>query len=155
MIEGIDQTLTNGFAATQTGLGALDSDVFLGLLISQLRNQNPLEPMDASSMLEQTAQFANVEAIQRQTELSGQLLGYQQFSAATTLIGRYVVAMDDVLGVVSGEVTGVRTTADGPMLQIGEHEVALVGVVSVEAVAQEAFPEPVDTTESDGNETTA
>ena len=151
MIDGIDQALTNDFAAAQTGFGALDSEVFLQLLVSQLQNQNPLEPMDASAMLQQTAQFANVEAIQRQTELSGQLLGYQQFSAATTLIGRHVVAFDPIVGEISGEVTGVRTTIEGPMLQLGDVEVALTGIISVDANARgarTASPESPDTPES-------
>lgn len=41
----------------------LDKDAFLKLMTTQLRYQNPLEPMDNSEMVAQMAQFSSVEQL--------------------------------------------------------------------------------------------
>ena len=38
-----------------------DFDMFLTLLTTQLKNQDPLDPMDNSEMVNQLVQFSNVE----------------------------------------------------------------------------------------------
>ena len=111
MITSIATELTNEGAASQTGLGELGSETFLKLLVAQLQNQNPLEPMDGSEMLQQTAQFANVEAMQRLTDLQGRLLGVQQFSANSSLLGQQITAFGPGEGEVVGIVDATRTKA--------------------------------------------
>ena len=40
------------------------STMFLELLVAQISNQNPLEPMDGTEYVSQLAEFANVESLQ-------------------------------------------------------------------------------------------
>jgi flagellar basal-body rod modification protein FlgD len=42
----------------------LDKDAFLNLMVTQLRNQNPLEPMDNTQFISQMAQFSALEQAQ-------------------------------------------------------------------------------------------
>lgn len=42
----------------------LDKDAFLNLLVTQLRNQNPLQPMEDKEFISQMAQFTSLEQIQ-------------------------------------------------------------------------------------------
>lgn len=44
--------------------GALDKDAFLKLLVAQLSNQDPLNPMDDREFIGQMAQFSTLEQIQ-------------------------------------------------------------------------------------------
>lgn len=46
---------------TQTGTTSLDYDNFLQLLVTQMKNQDPLSPMDDGEYIAQLATFSNVE----------------------------------------------------------------------------------------------
>jgi len=41
-----------------------DKDTFLKLLVAQLKYQNPMEPVDSSQFMAQTAQFTMVEKLE-------------------------------------------------------------------------------------------
>ncbi|HVX41872.1 MAG TPA: flagellar hook capping FlgD N-terminal domain-containing protein [Gemmatimonadaceae bacterium] len=89
--------------ATAPG-GALGKDQFLKMLIAQLQNQDPLNPMQGDQMATQLAQFSSLEQLQEiNTTLSGQqtsqgaLLGALQANAAMGMIGHTVIAQGDQL----------------------------------------------------------
>ena len=153
MINAVDpaQSGANNSDALFAGLG---SEAFLELLIAQMRHQDPLEPMDGAAMLEQTSQFANVEALQRLTDLQTQMLGFSQFQSATAMIGKQVSIADVVTGTdFSGVVLGVRATTSGPMLQFAggiEHSVQHVTQVQVEDPVELEEPESPDSPDSSG-----
>lgn len=132
MITSIPADLTNEGAAAQTGLGELGSETFLKLLVAQLQNQNPLEPMDGSQMLQQTAQFANVEAMQRLTDLQGRLLGVQNFSATSSLIGKQVTAFVPGEGNIVGIVDAVAAGEAGAVLSLNGQQISLEHVIRVD-----------------------
>ncbi|WP_082760087.1 flagellar hook assembly protein FlgD [Abyssisolibacter fermentans] len=58
-----NQTATQYNQATQN-LGQVDKDSFLKLLVTQLQNQDPLNPMDDKEFIAQMAQFSTLEQIQ-------------------------------------------------------------------------------------------
>jgi flagellar basal-body rod modification protein FlgD len=118
--------------ATSAGsLGGLDSDAFLQLLVAQLRYQNPMEPTDGSQFLQQTAQFTQVETLQALADTQQQLMNLTQFSLAVGLSGRTVSAIDDYGTAITGAVTGVRFSVDGPQLEVAEQWVPIANVVEV------------------------
>jgi flagellar basal-body rod modification protein FlgD len=50
----------------------LGRDAFLNLLVTQLQNQNPLEPQPDGAFLAQLAQFSSLESLQQiQSDMSG------------------------------------------------------------------------------------
>lgn len=68
---------------------------FLELFVSQLRNQNPLDPKEGADFLAQLAQFSTVEGIQNmQNSISSLAKTFQSSSAlqATSLVGKNVYA---------------------------------------------------------------
>jgi flagellar basal-body rod modification protein FlgD len=61
-----DATATTGAVpASVTAQGALGRDAFLQLLVTQLKNQDPLSPQDNSAFLAQLAQFSSLEQLQQ------------------------------------------------------------------------------------------
>ena len=67
---------------------------FLQLLTTQLRNQNPLEPLDTNQFTQQLVQFAQVEQQLRSNEQLETLVAIQkstQSSAALDFVGKTVV----------------------------------------------------------------
>jgi flagellar basal-body rod modification protein FlgD len=134
-VEGVGTTSNSTTPTTGTGLEAMGSDAFLKLFVAQLTNQNPMEPMDATQMMAQTAQFTMVENLQKISQFQQHVLGYTQMTAATALVGKEVVALDADGNEVTGVVGDVRVTIDGPMLGIGDVELPLANLVRVKAPA--------------------
>ena len=114
------------------GLGNLDSDMFLELMIAQLRYQNPLEPTDASSMMQQTAQFTMVETLQTIADTQQQLMNMSQLSTALNMVGKQIEAIGFDGLPTEGLVSGIRFTVDGAILEMDNGaDVPLVNVLSV------------------------
>ena len=94
-------TTTGGLAAatnSATGKQALGKDAFLQLLVTQLKNQNPLDPQDNSEFVAQLAQFSSLEGITTlNTTVSGIAGNYNSSQAlqASSLVGRSVIAQTD------------------------------------------------------------
>lgn len=130
-----------GGAATPTtgtgGLGSLDSDTFLQLMVAQLRYQNPMEPTDASAMMEQTAQFTTVETLQSIAETQRQLINMSQLNTAMDMVGKDIEAIDFNGANTSGVVEGVRFSIDGVVLELEHTDVPLVNVLSVNVIDQD------------------
>lgn len=133
MISSLTPSLLNN--EQSTGLGEMGTDLFLELLVAQLQNQNPMEPMDGNALLQQTSQLANVEALQEVSDLQAHIAGLGQFDAAAGMIGQTVTATDPILGAITGVVTGVRATATGPVVQIGSYEVSVEQIVAIATTA--------------------
>jgi len=64
MIDGITTAQNNQAQFATTNKSDLDKDAFLKLMIAQLQNQDPLEPMDGSDYSAQLAQFSSLEQLQ-------------------------------------------------------------------------------------------
>lgn len=123
----IDPTLaTAALSPTPTAagpLGDLGSDAFLKLLVAQLKYQDPMAPADGAAMLQQTAQFTQVETMKQLATIQQQLMGLQQTAMASDLIGREVAVTTEDGRDLQGTVDGVRFTDVGPVLLIGDEAV--------------------------------
>lgn len=82
-------------------------------------------------MLQQTASLTTVETLQQVSSSERLLIGLQQSGMAASFVGRSVTALDAAGQEVSGVVKSIRFTADGPVLQIGSHDVSIANVTSV------------------------
>ena len=58
-----DNSSLNNAAKAATGNQALGKDAFMQLLVTQLKNQNPLSPQDNGAFVAQLAQFSSLEGI--------------------------------------------------------------------------------------------
>lgn len=112
-------------------LGSLGPDAFLKLLVAQLKYQNPMEPSDGTQLLQQTAQFTQVETLQSLADSQEQLMNVTQFSLAVGLSGKEVSGYDASGNAVSGQVDSIRFTSSGAELQVGQTWMPLSNVVEV------------------------
>ncbi len=98
-------------------------DQFLQLLVAQLRNQDPMRPMEDRDFIAQLAQLAVLEQLENLGQEFKQAQTAQQLAAAGGLIGRTVEAEVDGQ-VVSGRVKAVLVAGAGTVsLQIGDKTV--------------------------------
>jgi flagellar basal-body rod modification protein FlgD len=100
-ISGVtDYSDTSQTAASTEGTDTLGKDTFMKLLLAQLQNQDPLNPMDATQFSAQLAQFSSLEQLYNMNESMGTLIDAQDSSnryQALDLIGKEIEAAGDVL----------------------------------------------------------
>ena len=80
----------------------MGKDQFMKLLIAQMQNQDPMNPMQGDQMAAQLAQFSSLEQLQEmnttlssQSSASASLLGAVQTNAAMGTLGHTVLAIGD------------------------------------------------------------
>jgi len=105
------------------GLGALRSEDFFRILVTELQQQDPFEPTKTSDMINQVAQVRAIEMSGRLNETLDALAHQQRTGEFSNLIGKYVTARvvgpDGTVQTVEGVVTGVRFDQDGvPLLEL-------------------------------------
>lgn len=108
-------------------------DEFLQLLTTQLKNQDPLSPVDQTQMLSQLAQFSSLEQM---TNLNSTMSAASQFGGLTQsagLIDKYVTTYNNSDGSAgpSGKVDAVVMKNNVPYLQIGSDQIAASQVLTV------------------------
>ncbi len=111
-------------ASSARSKAMVDYNSFLRLLIAQMKNQDPTQPMDSTQYVAQLATFSQVEqSMQANTKLD-QILQASSLSQATGLIGHHISALD---GSISGVVKEVRIFSDGMVAVLESGEQVLVG----------------------------
>jgi len=96
-------------SATTSSTAAAQQDRFLKLLVAQLKNQDPLNPMDNAQMTSQLAQMSTVEGIDKLNTTLNSLvdsLGNSQSIEASALIGKNVMVPGTQLSLASGAAYG-------------------------------------------------
>jgi flagellar basal-body rod modification protein FlgD len=123
--------------ADALGTTATASDLqldFMNLLVTQLRNQNPLEPMDNQDMSAQLAQFSELQQLEDMNSSFGDLLESIQRTYASSLIGKDVsfstTGSGDAAESMSGEVEEIVMNGEIELI-IGDRHVSLADVLSV------------------------
>ena len=79
----------SALSSSVNGSGQIRSD-YLNLLVTQLRNQNPLEPMDSNEMASQLALFSQLEQLENMSSTFQRVLLTEQRSQAADLIGKQI-----------------------------------------------------------------
>lgn len=109
---------------------------YMKLLVTQLQNQNPLEPLDNNEMAAQLAQFSELEQLEGMNASFSQVLDSVQQSYASSLIGKGVSfdvqTADGTTETKTGEVEEVIMREDGDItLVVDGQNVRLSDVTSI------------------------
>jgi flagellar basal-body rod modification protein FlgD len=115
----------------------MGKDVFLKLLVAQLKYQDPSNPADSSQMMAQTATFTQVEKLEEIAKQNASMLALQRSSSAAALVGRSVTYTDESGASKTGTVSAVRLGSDTSeaVAIVGGAEVAMGRITKVAAVA--------------------
>ena len=112
-IPGVNNSSSSSSAKTGgNGLADVDLDQFLGLLITELQNQDPMNPMDNAAMLNQISQIREIGSTNKLTDTLTNLAVGQELSMASSLIGKEVTALDSNSKDVKGVVDSVAVQTD-------------------------------------------
>jgi flagellar basal-body rod modification protein FlgD len=117
-----DLMATMNAKATATDSVQADTDKFMTLLVTQLKNQDPLNPLDNAQVTSQLAQLQTVTGVNKLNETLETLKSSYQSSEAmqaTSLIGHGVLVEGNTLTLTGGKsVFGVDLATDADNVQV-------------------------------------
>jgi flagellar basal-body rod modification protein FlgD len=125
---------TNTTNTTQSQLTTvtkeLDRDAFMNLLVTQMQNQDPMNPMKDTEFIAQLAQFSSLEQMQQVNSNLTLLAQMDAASQASSLLGKSVVAGSN--GSVTGRVSAVSLEDGELRLMVGNTKLSLSDITRIE-----------------------
>lgn len=134
------------------------ADQFMTLLVTQLQNQDPLNPMDNAQMTSQLAQISTVQSLEKlNTAFASLESAYQstQTMAAANLIGKSVLVPGKTLTLASGQAIGgvdLASDADKVTITVKDSSGKVVHSQTLEDKDAGSFAFAWDGKDSDGNQ---
>ncbi|MCU0845501.1 MAG: flagellar hook assembly protein FlgD [Spirochaetes bacterium] len=124
--------------------GEMGKDAFLKLLVTQLRHQDPTQPMQDREFISQMAQFSALEQMTNVSNSMNSLNRSARSNEAYSLLGKRVEAFNPANGrAVEGEVSRIFYRENDIRLLVNGTEVGLSDIHSVLPPEQKAAPIPV------------
>lgn len=130
-IDTMQQTTANrSMAMPQQHLGQQE---FLNLLVAELRNQNPLKPMDQKDFITQLAQFSNLEALHA---VSQTLNSLQATNLLNTMVRVKTISGQVVEGLVESVTLGPKVGIVVQGIRYGLQDILEVSVPPQKSVLE-------------------
>lgn len=130
IVNGTTSTVpaANGTTAANKELG---KDQFLKLLLTQLKYQDPMQPMQDREFISQMAQFTSLEQMTNVASGMQKLQQVNSLGAAFNLLGATVTYKDAKGNAVSGVVSGAEVVNGTMQVLVGSTHVALENITKV------------------------
>lgn len=100
-------------SATSGSSATSDKDMFLKLLVTQLKYQDPMNPADANQFLSQNAQFTTVEKLTELAKTAADSALATRMSTAGSFVGQTVEYIDDAGTLAHQKVSSARLSDSG------------------------------------------
>jgi flagellar basal-body rod modification protein FlgD len=124
----------------------MDVNQFLKLIIAELQNQDPLNPMDNAEMIRQLGEIRSIASTDKlSTTLDGVQLG-QALASASNLMGRTINGLSDNNTQVNGVVERVTVVDGVPKLHVGQDKVDLKNIREIIPTVESSNPATTGTT---------
>jgi len=113
--------------------GRLDKQAFLMLLVAQLKNQDPMNPMQDREFIAQLAQLNTLEQLQQLNETVAAMAQHAALGQVAGYLGRVVSGLDRASGaLVTGTVVGATILDGVAVLELsGGQRIDVRDVVSI------------------------
>lgn len=110
----LDKPIANVESGTLSTGGMNDIDVtkFLDLMMTELRNQDPLNPTDNAQLMEQIGQLRSITANDQLMTTLSSFATTQEFTTASSMIGKKIKGLDREAKEVNGAVSSVSVKID-------------------------------------------
>ena len=124
-VGGVGGTATTTATSTVTRSDQMGKDVFLQLLVAQMRHQDPNSPTSTTEFMSQTATFTQVEKLEEIAAQNAAMVALQRSLGAGALVGQTVSYTDEKGATVTGTVGSVRISGEEPSAVVGGVDVPI------------------------------
>lgn len=128
-----------------------DQDMFLKLMLEQLKYQDPLEPTGSTEFLQQQAMFTQVSELQK---LNSEISTNNQLVQGSLMIDKEVILTDPTNSSkeITGIVTSVGYNGKEATIEVNGKSYPLSSVKAIKSMNWEYLPPSDDTTTNDGKD---
>jgi flagellar basal-body rod modification protein FlgD len=127
-ITGTSTQNSGSSQGTRDRMQDLDVEEFLKLMIAELQNQDPLNPMDNAQMIQQISEIRSISSTDKLTDTLDSVQLGQALASASGLIGRNVTGLSEKNTEVNGKVDRVSVVDGVPKLHVGANALQLKNV---------------------------
>lgn len=120
----------------------MDGSMFMNLLVTQLKNQDPSSPMDTNQMIGQTTQLSMMQKLTDLASTNQENFSLQMRIAAAALVGKQVTYTGTDGSTVTGQASAVSYAGSVPQITVDGKTVALDAVSGLTAGAPTAVTAP-------------
>jgi flagellar basal-body rod modification protein FlgD len=124
----VPDTVANGDAFDK-----MDLQQFVKLLVTEMQNQDPTEPMQNSEILQQISQMKSIASNDKLSSTLTSMQLQQNMLAGGTLLGKTIKGLNDQGTKVSGKVDKVSVAGDTVTLNVGTETVKLKNVSEIDS----------------------
>lgn len=132
---GVSSTATttkNSTKSTSAGMEGLGQDAFMTLLLAQMKNQDPLKPMEDTDFIAQLAQFNSLSQLTELNKTMKEIMAAQTLTQGSALIGKTVTGLASDGSTVTGLVSSLRLANGEVTLEVDGQDLPLESVKSVQ-----------------------
>lgn len=137
----------------------LGQDEFLKLLVAQLKNQDPMSPMQDTDFIAQMAQFSALEqtsnmakSIEKLTSTMTMLYSQSLLTQGAALIGKEAQAVDSTGAEITGIISSVSWQNNTLAIEIGDKEFGMENIKAIRQPGSTVIPPAEEPSESDTTE---
>jgi len=131
MTSAVTAATSSAAQATYRAQADFSTEAFMTLLIAELQNQDPLEPLDSKEMMDQLTQLTMVSQLEELSQVLDSQGSYRVTEVAA-LVGRSVEWIDPDTGATSsGVVQKAGYGQQGWTVQVGDQAIPLGWITSV------------------------
>ena len=143
-VSNVSSTTTSTVTVNGTSSGELE-DQFLQLLVAQLRNQDPLNPIENSEFVSELAQLQALDQQEQLTQTNAELLLQSSLATGASLIGKEVSGFAAVGGqrvATTGVVQSVRVEGSNVLYQTQLEDGTMVSMASSDLTSVQEASSP-------------
>jgi flagellar basal-body rod modification protein FlgD len=127
--QAASSTGTPSNSSSATSALNFDPQTFLQLLVSQLQNQDPSNPVDTNQFMSQTATLSQVQMMGQMSTTLNQLVDSTNASSAVALIGEHITYTDTSGASHAGTVAAASLLSSGAQLRLEDGTAVPLGNV--------------------------
>ena len=118
--------------ATSVGSSAVSKDEFLHLFVTQLQNQDPMDPLKGHEFIAQLAQFSSLEQLTNINSSFADTLKFQQLSGGSEFIGKKATFFNEITGhLEEGVIQGAVTDGEAISVVIKDQQIPISNVTGI------------------------
>jgi flagellar basal-body rod modification protein FlgD len=127
---GIGGSSSGGGNSIQSAAKSLKAEDFIKMMVTQLQNQDPLEPAKNSELLGQLSQIGQLQSATALQDSLKSMVLQNSLGSAGNLIGKMVQGMDAQNETISGLVSSVRVEDNKVFLELDNGQALELGRVT-------------------------